>query len=59
MHEFLEALMKLKFSYAECTILSSVRSKCPLCQATIQPNVTHTCSRKNAPARRRRRKAAK
>lgn len=60
MQQFLEALMKLKFSYAECTILSSSRSKCPLCQARIEPNVTHTCSRSNKPApRRRARKAAK
>jgi hypothetical protein len=60
MREFLEALMKLKFSYAECTIVSSARTMCPLCQARIEPNVTHSCSRENKPARRRRaRKAAK
>lgn len=51
--------MKLKFSYAECTIVSSGRTSCPLCQATIQPNVKHTCSRRAEPVRRRRRKAAK
>lgn len=63
MREFLEALMPLmtKVQYAECTIITNQRgSRCPLCQALIQPNVTHTCSRKNTPVKpRRARKAAK
>lgn len=60
MHQFLEDLVKLKFSYAECTIISSSRTACPLCQARIEPNVKHTCSRRNKPAPvRRARKAAK
>lgn len=54
-----EALVKVKFSYAECTILSSSRTTCPLCLARVQPNVKHTCSRKSEPVRRRKPKAAK
>ena len=36
---------KVKLSYADCAVYSSLPVKCPLCGVTVTPNVTHRCSK--------------
>lgn len=36
--------VRVSFTYASCTLLVNQPMTCPLCQASVEPNVTHHCS---------------